>query len=93
LAAVVFLPLAERDLANAFATINEHNPRAANEFRNAVIDAVDYLSRNPLAKPADDFNNRFWVLKRYGFSIVYELEGDRLLVIAIAAHRRDTYWR
>jgi plasmid stabilization system protein ParE len=93
LASVVFLPLAELDLSNMFAIISANNPKAADEFRIAILDAVDYLSRNPLAKPADDFNNRFWVVKRYSCSIVYELDGDSILVVAIAADRRDIYWR
>jgi plasmid stabilization system protein ParE len=93
LASAIFLPLAELDLENTFATIKANNPKAADEFRIAIAEVVDYLSRNPLAKPADEHNDRYWVVKRYSCSIVYEFDGENVLVIAISADRRDVYWR
>jgi hypothetical protein len=59
LVSAIFLPLAELDVENTCTTIKANNPKAAGWIRIAIAEAVDCLSRNPLAKPANEHNDLY----------------------------------
>ena len=92
--AVVLAPAAERDIADAFLWYKERNALAADGFRAEVFDAIEHIAASPLSRPADDEGNRHRVLKRFPYSVFYEVMGNKVTVLAIAHHRRKpAYWR
>ena len=78
---VEIAPGAEGDIADAFLWYQERNALIADAFR-------------PLARTADDEGNRKRVLNRLPYSVVYEVVGKTLTILAVAHHRREpAYWR
>ena len=92
--AVVLAPGAEQDISDALLWYRERNALAADGFRAEVFDAVDRIAVAPLSRPADEEGNRRRVLKRFPYSLVYEVGGTTITVLAVAHHRRrPNYWR
>lgn len=92
--AVVLAPSAENDIAGAFRWYQERNKLAANGFRAEVLGVIDLLADTPLSRPADEAGNRKRVLRRFPFSVCYEVNGNTVTVLAVAHHRRrPNYWR
>ncbi len=92
---VVFIaPAAERDIADAFLWYRERNGLAADGFRAEVFDAIEHIGDTPRSRPADENGNRHWVLKRFPYSVFYEVQENTVTVLPIAHHRRRPgYWR
>jgi len=66
---------------------------AADVFRAEVFDAIVHIAASPMSRPADDEGNRHRVLKRFPYSVFYEVMGLTVTVLAIAHHRRKPgYW-
>jgi plasmid stabilization system protein ParE len=62
-------------------------------FRTEVFDAVDRIGEALLAKAADEDGNRKRVLHRFPYSVIYEVQGSTVTVVAVAHHRRKPgYW-
>jgi plasmid stabilization system protein ParE len=62
-------------------------------FLDRVAEGFDSILAQPLAGPLllDDFRRRF--TRQFPYSIVYRIESDRILVIAVAHwSRRPEYW-
>jgi plasmid stabilization system protein ParE len=63
-------------------------------FRAEVFDAIDRLADTPLSWPADDEGNRRRVLRRFPYSVWFEVLESTVTVLAVAHHRRRPgYWR
>jgi toxin ParE1/3/4 len=63
-------------------------------FRSEVIDAIDRLADTPLSWPADDDGNRKRMLRRFPYSVWFEVLESTVTVLAVAHHRRRPgYWR
>ena len=91
---VVLAPNAEQDIADAFLWYRERNELAADGFRAEVFDAIERIGDSPLSRPADEEGNRHRVLKRFPYSVFYEVLGSTVMILAIAHHRRrPNYWR
>lgn len=91
---VVLAPNAERDIADAFLWYRERNELAADGFRAEVFDVIEHVGNAPLSRPADEAGNRQRVLKRFPYSVFYEVLGSTVMILAIAHHRRKpSYWR
>jgi plasmid stabilization system protein ParE len=91
---VVLAPRAEDDIAEAFQWYQERNATAADAFRSEVFDAIDRLADTPLSWPADDDGNRKRMLRRFPYSVWFEVLESTVTVLAVAHHRRRPgYWR
>lgn len=91
---VVLAPAAEQDVADAFLWYLERNAQVADGFRAEVFDAIDRIADTPLRRPADDDGNRKLMLKRFPYSVFYEVLGTTVTVLAVAHHRRrPNYWQ
>lgn len=91
---VVLAPAAEDDVRDGFLWYRERNALAANAFRTEVFDAIDRIADAPLGRPADDDGNRHRVLRRFPYSVYYEVLGDTVTILAVAHHRRRPgFWR
>ncbi|MFM8900087.1 MAG: type II toxin-antitoxin system RelE/ParE family toxin [Burkholderiales bacterium] len=73
---------------------DKKNALAADGFRAEVFDVIDRISNAPLSHPADAEGNRHRVLKRFPYSVFYEVLENTVTVLAVAHHRRKpSYWR
>lgn len=91
---VVLAPAAENDIAEAFGWYQERNATAADAFRAEVFETIDRLVEAPLSWPSDDEGNRTRVVKRFPYTVWFEVLGSTVTVLAIAHHRRRPgYWR
>lgn len=87
-------PAAEGDIGDAFLWYRERNALIADAFRAEVFDAIDRIADTPLGKAADEDGNRRRVLHRFPYSVVYEVSGSTVTILAVAHHRRKPdYWR
>ena len=89
-----FLPAAEDDYQEAFHWYFKRSERAAARFESAVEQALHEIAEAPDRWPMLDVRHRFHLLKRYPYHIVYRMEGERVLVVAVAHGRRHPdYWK
>jgi len=72
----------------------ERSDTAAVGFSDEVDAAESAIARLPEAWPRFDYGTRRSLLRRYPFSIIYRVEADRVLIVAVAhGHRRPGYWK
>jgi plasmid stabilization system protein ParE len=91
---VQLAPAAEGDIGDAFLWYRERNALVADAFRAEVFDAIDRIAKAPLSRAADEEGNRKRVLKRFPYSVFYEVLGSTVTILAVAHHRRrPDYWR
>jgi plasmid stabilization system protein ParE len=91
---VAIAPAAEGDIGDAFLWYRERNTLTADAFRAEVFDAIDRIADAPLARSADEEGSRRRVLHRFPYSVVYEVLGGVVTILAVAHHRRKPgYWR
>ena len=94
MADVPFLPAARGDYRESLAWYRERSARAAAGFEAAVEVALRRIAETPEAWPLCDERHRFYILRRYPFSIVYRIESFGVLIVAVAySSRSATYWR
>ena len=90
---VEIAPAAERDIREAFLWYADRSQLVADAFRTEVFGAIDRVGASPLGKAADALGNRRRVLHRFPYSVVYELAGTTVTILAVAHHRRlPGYW-
>lgn len=64
------------------------------ELFGVVDEAIELLLANPNAGAPYELGTRRFVLPRFPFSLIYSLEGDEILIVAVAHHRRrPVFWR
>jgi plasmid stabilization system protein ParE len=91
---IEYLPGARRDFDESFDWYAKRSARAAIGFVLAVERAIESIVADSDRFPRTYARCRYCLLKRYPFSIVYRVDIDRLVVIAVAhAKRRPGYWR
>lgn len=85
---------AEGDIRDAFLWYGERNTLVADAFRAETFAAIEQVGKTPLGKAADDEGNRRRVLHRFPYSVVYEVKGSTVTILAVAHHRRKpNFWR
>lgn len=91
---VSLLPAAGEEIEEAFHWYFARSPVAASAFRTEIIGAIDSLAEDPLAWPADAEGVRYYVLRRFPYTIHYEVTGSDVTVLAVAHQRRKPgYWQ
>lgn len=84
---------AERDIAESFKWYRARSAAAAEVFRSEVIAAIDRIANAPEAWRTDDDGNRRVVLRRFPYTVVYEIADVSITILAVAHHRkRPGYW-
>lgn len=68
------------------------SPEVATLFRRAVRDAVRLVRSHPLAWQKTELIGRRYVMTRFPYSVIYEIDGDDLVVIAVECQHRDPYY-
>ncbi|MDN3542927.1 type II toxin-antitoxin system RelE/ParE family toxin [Kinneretia asaccharophila] len=90
-----FRPAAHRELVAALQWyLSDGGPAVAARFGQAVEQATQLLASMPqLGTPSHASPTRGWPLKRFPFTLVYRVQGERLTVIAVAHQSREPgYW-
>jgi plasmid stabilization system protein ParE len=91
---VDFHPEATDEASAAAAWYAEQSSRAADAFMRELDDAVLAVSESAEAWPQYLHATRRFLLRRFPFMLIYRVDADRALVVAVAhAHRRPGYWR
>ena len=94
MAEISYHPEAEAEIQSAAAWYASRSPAAAIGLANELDRVMEMLEQFPELQPLYDDRHRFAVLRRYPYSVVYRVEGDRIRVVAFAHSRRSTgYWQ
>ena len=90
---VSLLPLAEEEIKEAFLWYFERSPVAADAFRAEVFAAIDSLAEDATMWPVDADGVRYFILRRFPYTIHYEVAASLVTVLAVAhQRRRPGYW-
>jgi plasmid stabilization system protein ParE len=92
---VVFHRLARREAGEASAWYSARSDRAQQRFRDAIFEAVDRISADPLVYAPLLGSYRFVRARRFPYALVYEVRPDATIFVVAVAHmsRRLGYWR
>lgn len=91
---VSVLPEAESDIREAYLWYRERSPLAADGFRTEVFEAIDDLTETAGVWPCDEEGVHRRVLKRFPYTVHYEVDGSVVNVLAVAHHSRLTgFWQ
>lgn len=89
-----FHPEARVEVRAIAAWYRERSREAARGFTEVVADGIRSIREHPEAWPTwrrADLRRR--VLRRYPYSIFYVIEGEAIVIVAVAHHRRRPgYW-
>jgi plasmid stabilization system protein ParE len=88
-----FLSLAYQELDDAVAWYNQLADGLGQDFLDELDRAVRRAAVFPLSCPEIGSGLRRCLLARYPYGVVYGLEGDTIVVVAVAhSHRQPRYW-
>jgi len=90
---VLFLSFAQQELDEAITWYNEQADGLGREF----LDELDRMIRRTIAFPTScpeiEPELRRCLLPRFPYGLIYGLEGDTIVVVAVAhLHRKPRYW-
>jgi plasmid stabilization system protein ParE len=89
-----FLYPAEEEMTEASLFYETASPGLGNDFLDDVQRVVDSLREHPYLGREVDRNLRRMLLHRFPFSLVYSVEVDAILIVAVAHYgRRPGYWQ
>ena len=89
-----FLPEAEEEFREAARYYESEAPGVGVAFIAEVRKAVRSFVDNPYAAAAIGSGIRRSVLRRFPYNILYAVEPDLIVIVAVAHQkRRPTYWR
>ncbi|WP_437904695.1 type II toxin-antitoxin system RelE/ParE family toxin [Sorangium sp. So ce327] len=91
---VIFHDRAEVELNEAAAYYARARPGLGDTFVTEVQGAVDALAASPLAGRVGENDVRWWLVRRFPYSVLYRVRDDHIRILAIAHQkRRPFYWR
>ena len=94
LAKVTFHPGASDDYAAAYSWYHDRGTTLAANFETEVDRGVRLISQNPLRWPKFDNQRRRFIVRKFPYSIIYELQDEDVVVLAVAhGKRRPNYWQ
>jgi plasmid stabilization system protein ParE len=91
---VIFHEYAQAELNEAAAYYEAARPGLGEAFLSEVQRAIGALAATPLAGVEVDRRIRWWLVRRFPYSVLYRVRDDHIRVLAIAHQkRRPLYWR
>jgi plasmid stabilization system protein ParE len=88
-----FLYPAEEEMTEASLFYEAASLGLGNDFLDDVQRVVDSLREHPYLGHGVDRNLRRMLLRRFPFSLIYSVEADAILIVAVAHYgRRPGYW-
>jgi plasmid stabilization system protein ParE len=90
---VRFLNLAEQELADAVIWYDQQASGLGRDFLDELDRAIRRVAAFPLSFPEIEPELRRCLLTRFPYGVIYGLEQDTILVVAVAhLHRQPRYW-
>ncbi|KAA9131994.1 type II toxin-antitoxin system RelE/ParE family toxin [Marinihelvus fidelis] len=80
---VRFLASAREDIRREKAHYRDIQPELARRLQIAIEQAVELLAEQPLAMQEREFGIRCWPLETFPHGLLYRVEGDLVLVLAL----------
>ncbi len=94
MADILFHPEAQAEYDAALAWYQARSPRAASRFEGEVERTLGLIGTSPEMFPNYDDKHRFAVLRRFPYSVVYQVQPGQVSVIAVAhSSRSPGYWQ
>ena len=91
---VVFLPEAEQEMLEAALYYQLQAPGLGVDFLSEVEHAVKSFTESPNTWPILKGKLRRRIIRRFPFGILYQVESEEIVVIAVAHLRRKPgYWK
>ena len=85
---------ADRELNDAADYYDSESPGLGTLFLDQVDVGYQRILENPHAAAEIDSDIRRLVLAKFPFNLIYEIDGDVILILAVAhQRRRPHYWR
>jgi len=89
-----YLLPAEEEMTEAAKFYEEQAHGLGAEFLDDVQNAIDRLRANPMLGQIVLGELRRSLLSRFPYSLIYSIEPDNILIVAVAhQRRRPNYWR
>ncbi|HDQ03632.1 MAG TPA: type II toxin-antitoxin system RelE/ParE family toxin [Deltaproteobacteria bacterium] len=90
---IEFLTIAQKELADAVDWYNEQADGLGNEFIDEMDRAIRRIAAYPKSCTEIESDLRRCIMARFPYALIYGLEKDRVIIVAIAhLHRRPRYW-
>ena len=94
MANVLFHPEAQAEYDAALAWYQARSLPAASRFEAEFERVVGLIGTSPELYPSYDDAHRFAVLRRFPYSVVFQVESGQVYVVAVAhSHRSPGYWQ
>lgn len=82
------------ELDETLSYFNDIHPELANSFFHEVVRAKSLISQFPFAWKNLDKGLKGFVIRRYSYTIVYQIRPEAIWVVAYAHHkRRPANWK
>jgi plasmid stabilization system protein ParE len=89
-----FLPLAEEEMNEAARFDEERSSGLGRDFLDEVERTIESIAAHPHSGRKISENIRRRILGRFPFGILYTLERDRIVIVAVMhLHRQPGYWK
>jgi len=89
-----YVDAADTEFRDAIDYYNQQRPGLGFEFSDEVRDAIARIQNYPLAWTPLSKRTRRAQVHRFPYSIIYEVRGDLIIIVAIQHHRRKPMnWR
>ncbi len=86
---IVIRPEAETEISEAFRWYEDENEGLGSEFMRALDASLSYIQRNPAAYAKVYKQMRRAQLGRFSYSVIYLVEGNKIVVLACFHASRD----
>ena len=86
---VVIRPEAENDVKEAFSWYEDKRQGLGYDFLLQVDAGLRFIERNPKIFPSEHKGTRKYLIKRFPYKIVYLIEEERIVVLAVIHGRRN----
>ena len=91
---VIFHPEARAELTEHARYYENRSQGLGTDFLEAVEEATRRIAQSPQAGPIERGNIRKRLVSGFPFTILYEIQPDRIYIAAVMhQHRRPGYWR
>ena len=91
---VVFLPQAEQEMLKAARFYESQTAGLGVDYLSEVERAVQTIAESPTTWPAIEGKLRRRLIRRFPFGILYRIEPEEIVIIAVAHLRRKPwYWK
>ncbi len=86
---IIIRPEAEDDLKEAFSWYEDKRKGLGYDFLLQVDAGIRFIERNPNIHPIEYKETRKHLIKRFPYKIIYLVEKEKIIVLAIAHGKRS----